>query len=98
MSRRTALYSPPCHPCGPDPQPDPVALIQLDGAAKRSFERRHARLPEKGLAFALAFLFDGLRHFAVSLLPSDRARQAETNAFTNSTFATTAFASAGAER
>ena len=90
MSRRTALYSPPCHPCGLDPQPDPVALIQLDDDAKPSFERRHARLPRKGLAFALVFLFDRLSCGAACWLPEE---QANTTAFTAS-----ALASAGIAR
>jgi len=93
MSRRTAHYSPPCHPCGPDPQPDHVALIQLDGAAKQSLERSRTRMLVTGLVFALAFLFDGLQRLVAGLLHSDRVRLADTTAF-----ASTAFASAGAQR
>ena len=90
MSRRTALYSPPCHPCGPDPQPVPVALIQLDDAAKPSFERRHARLPRKGLAFALVFLFDRLRCRVANRQPVEQANTID--------FTASALASAGIAR
>ena len=74
MSRRTALHSPPCHPCGLDPQPDRAAPIQLDGAAKQSLEVGRTRLLVTGLVFALAFFSIGVRLVEVSLLPGDMVR------------------------
>jgi len=76
MNRRTAHHSPPCHPCGLDPQPDRAALIQLDGAAKQSLETGRTRLLVTGLVFALAFFFIGVRVVEVSLLPGDMVRLA----------------------
>ena len=77
MKGRTAHPTPPCHPCGLDPQPDPVALIHLDGAAKQSLETGRTRLLVTGLVFALAFFVIGLRLVEVSLLYDGRdARQA----------------------
>ncbi|MGF1609760.1 MAG: peptidoglycan D,D-transpeptidase FtsI family protein [Kiloniellales bacterium] len=77
MIRQTAHPTPPCHPCGLDPQPDPVALVHLDGAAKQSLETGRTRLLVTGLVFALAFFVIGLRLVEVSLLYDDReSRQA----------------------
>ena len=75
MIRRTAHYSPPCHPCGLDPQPDRTAMIHLEGVAKEALETGRTRLLVTGLVFALAFFVIGLRLVEVGLLGATGAPQ-----------------------
>ena len=75
MIRRTAHYSPPCHPSGLGPQPDRTALIHLEGVAKEALETGRTRLMVTGLVFALAFFVIGLRLVEVGLFGASDAPQ-----------------------
>ena len=71
MNSQTAPSTPPCNPCGLDPQ-GRAGVVVVEGSAKLALETGRSRLKLAGLVFALAFSIVALRLVEVTALSQAR--------------------------